>query len=165
MSRKATSESSEKELSHNQRLQSVIRHIKIVQDACQKLGLSLIDKGEKEFGRNLIANSMIHDNSKFFGIEWDCLHPGKDKKELEMALRQHVTTNKHHPEYWGGVEKMPEIFLAEMVCDWYARSVEFGTDLREWIKNTAYERFEIPPKGKLSKKIKEFLDLLLEKPF
>ena len=28
---------------------------------------------------------------------------------------------------------MPEISVAEMVCDWYARAQEFGTGLRDWI--------------------------------
>jgi hypothetical protein len=87
------------------------------------------------------------------------------KEELELAIRQHVRTNAHHPEYWGGVENMPEIAVAEMVCDWYARGQEFGTGLRDWITDQAIGRFQIDPHGEQHRWITGFVDLLLENQF
>lgn len=148
-------------------IETVHRHIRIVQDACLKLATRLCEEGEEDFARHLIANSLIHDNSKFHGIEWECLTTQEeDRTKLQLAHRQHVTTNPHHPEYWGpDITQMPRLYVAEMVCDWKARSDEFGSDLRTYIVDEAYPRFKIAPTGKVSKWIKYFLDRLLEKPF
>src|SRR5262245_23535192 len=126
-----------------QHIDDLVRHINLVRDACLLLGKRLMAEGRTDFGRLLIAHGFVHDASKFHGIEWDYLHAGQDvpADELELAIRQHTRTNPHHAEYWGGVENMPEISVAEMVCDWYARSQEFGTDLRVWIREVAVIRY------------------------
>ena len=54
--------------------------------------------------------------------------------------------------------------IAEMVCDWSARSKERGTDLRVWIKEDATERFGFNLQSKCYKDIKFFVDLLLDPP-
>jgi hypothetical protein len=59
---------------------------------------------------------------------------------------------------------MPEISVAEMVCDWYARSQEFGTDLREWIAQTALARFKIEPGSEVHRWVEGFVDLLVSSP-
>jgi len=149
-------------------LDNLLRHIKLVQDACNVIGNKLIDQGEVEFGKNLIANGLLHDNSKFYGIEWDFLHRIDEevsKDKLQMAIHQHVTTNKHHPEYWGGIGNMPDIYIAEFVADTYARSSEFGSDYRLWLKESASKRFNLSLQSICYKKIKKFTDLLLGKPF
>jgi len=146
-------------------LRSVLRHIGLVQDACKLLGEKFIEKGEVDFGRILIANGFKHDNSKLYGIEWEYLNTESDPEKLRLAHHQHVTTNPHHPEYWGGVEQMPRICVAEMVCDLFARSTEFGTDLREWIKTEFVKKHSLSPNGKCYRAIKEFVDMLLDKPF
>ena len=69
------------------------------------------------------------------------------------------------PPFWGGVEKMPEIGVAEMVCDWYARGQEFGTGLHEWISEHAVPRFGIDPTGEQYRWITAFIDLLLHDYF
>jgi hypothetical protein len=79
---------------------------------------------------------------------------------------EHVQTNPHHPEYWsGGIDTMPRLYKAEMVCDWHARSSEFGTDLREWAKGKAVRKYKMNHSGRTYKEIKELLDLLLERKF
>ena len=60
---------------------------------------------------------------------------------------------------------MPRIYLAEMVCDWKARSEEFGSSLRDWITNSACKRFGFTDKDPVYKAIFEFVDLLCQKPF
>lgn len=154
-------------LSPQEHLDNLVRHIDLVRGACVLLGKRLMAQGRQEFGRILIARGFQHDVSKFSGIEWDYLHAGRDvpKDELELAVRQHVRTNSHHPEYWGGIENMPEIAVAEMVCDWYARSQEFGTGLRDWITTHAVERFNIAPEGEKYDWVQRFVELLLEDHF
>ncbi len=148
-------------------IDNLVRHIDLVRGACLLLGKRLIQQGRIDFGRLLIAKGFEHDVSKFYGIEWDYLHVGSDVslEPLEQAIRQHTRTNTHHPEYWGGIDFMPEIAVAEMVCDWYARSQEMGTGLREWIQQKAIERFQIDPQSIRYRWICSFVDLLLQNPF
>ena len=150
------------------RLKVLLRHIDNVRSACLILGERLMAKGEVELGLKLIKNGYKHDNSKFSGIEWDYLNGDvetDDKEKLEMAIKHHGETNPHHPEYWGNIDNMPRIFLAEMVCDWYSRSNEFGSDVREWVKDKATKRFEFTVQSKVYRQIKEFLDILLDPSF
>jgi hypothetical protein len=145
------------------KVHNLLRHIKNVQDNCLHLGLKLITLGEEEFGKLLIANGQIHDNSKWKGVEWD--HLESSDPFLVKAIMQHSRTNPHHPEYWGSIQAMPEIYVAEMVCDWKARSSEFGTDLRNWIQECATKRYSFLMTDPVGLHIKKFLNLLLDKPF
>ena len=152
------------------RLKAVLRHLDNVRANCLLLGERLIEKDEADLGLKLIANGYVHDNSKLYGVEWIGMHDDVKETEPEvfyMAVHQHTTSklNMHHPEYWGGIEKMPRIFLAEMVCDWAARSSEFGNDLREWIKDVATKKFKMKVQSKVYKEIKELVDILLDKKF
>lgn len=152
----------------NQRLKALLRHIDNVRNACVILGERLIERGDKKLGLSLIANGYQHDNSKFYGLEWDYLNtnPETDDKETLMSVvKHHSSTNMHHPEYWGGIDKMPRLYLAEAVCDWFARSAEFGSDLRKWVKESASKRFGFSLQGGVYKQIKEFLDILLDPSF
>src|SRR5438309_8877509 len=116
-------------LTPEEHLDNLIRHIQLVQGAGLLLGKRLIRRGEADFGRLLIARVFVHDATKFYGVEWKYLHAGKDVPEdqLALAIQQHRETNQHHPEYWSGLHRMPDIAVAEMVCDCYARAQEFGT--------------------------------------
>lgn len=155
------------------RLSNLLRHVENVRDDCLLLGRRLIERGDEDLGLQLIANGQVHDNSKFRGIEWEYLNdgafprpdPDPNREMFLVAHRQHVTTNMHHPEFWGDIADMPPIFLAEMVCDWHARSSEQGTDLLEWVKDRATERFKFPVSGRVYKDIKGYVELLLERKF
>lgn len=154
-------------LTTEEHIDNLIRHIELVRNACILLGKRLIANDRKDFGRLLIAKGFVHDASKFYGIEWDYLHAGSDtsKDKLKQAIKQHTHTNEHHPEFWGGIEAMSEIAIAELVCDWYARSQEFGTGLREWIKDEAMKKYKIKPSSDSYKQIMGFVDLLLDNQF
>jgi hypothetical protein len=148
-------------------IDNLIRHLDLVRDACRLLGKRLMAQGRADLGRLLIAHGHIHDASKFHGIEWDYLHVGGDvdATKLQLAIEQHRRTNSHHPEYWGAVGNMPEICVAEMVCDWYARAQEFGTGLRDWIETVAKKNYRIEPGSPQLGWIRNFVDLLLDSPF
>ena len=172
-------------------IQSVKRHIKLVQDACELLGERIIDnaldklkelpeknlskeeeseiekevESEIQFAYTLMANGLKHDNSKFSGIEKEHLIVGnEDTEKLQLAFLQHVMSNDHHPEKWGNINDMPEIYLAEIACDWFARSNEAGTDLRQWIKEEAVPKYNMSQQGKAYRLIKKYVDLLLNDP-
>ena len=148
-----------------QKITSIWRHIEEVQKNCFFIAEKLIANGQEELARQLLTNSLIHDQSKFRGIEWEYLNGACDEEKLKLAIHQHNTTNPHHPEYWDGIHSMPEVFVAELVADWKARSSDFGTSLPEWIDNGAAERFKYNKKQIIYKKIMKFTNLLLEKPF
>lgn len=150
----------------NKKIDDIIRHIEHVRDNCMLLGERLIDNGRKDMGRLLIANGFIHDNSKFYGVEWDYLSDDHDDPEkLKIAVSQHNRTNKHHPEYWGGIEIMPPLYIAEMVCDWKARSNEFGTSLQDWIEKGAAARFGYTTDSEIFRKVSYYSELLCDRPF
>lgn len=149
------------------KLQEALRHLKNVHAACELMALRLIDRnqsGDREMAMILVVNGFTHDLSKLRGIEWKYIHQDTDKDNLKLAIEQHQATNEHHPEFWGGADKMPPVRVAEMVCDWFARSQEMGTDLRVYMKS-ALKRFEIRPQSKLGRAIKSFVDLLLDPKF
>jgi hypothetical protein len=156
-----------------EKIENILRHIHNVQQNCLLLGKRLIeDHDEIDLGRMLIANGLIHDNSKFFGVEWQNLINNEeteetedDKRCLELSIYQHNRTNSHHPEYWGGIKNMPRLYVAEMVADWKARSNEFGSSLQEWIDKDASKRFGYKKKDPIYEQIMYFSNILCDKPF
>jgi hypothetical protein len=155
-------------------VRGIIRHIRNVQDNCILLGEKLIELGDIELGKNLIANGLRHDTSKFGGIEYEYMAPlfakkesGEDTKKmkLKMAISHHNQTNFHHPESWESIHSMPKLFVGEMVADWKSRSEEFGSSLRDYIQNQAMKRFNFNEKDEVYKQIMYFVDMICEKPF
>lgn len=153
----------------NRHLKIILRHTDNVKQNCIKLAEVLIDKGEVKLGLNLIANGQIHDNSKFYGIEWLYLNDETKISNPELfkaAYIQHITLNKHHPEAWiGGIHSMDRLHLGELVCDWASRSSEFGTNLRDFLKDEATKKFDMTVQSRAYREIKELMDLLLDVPF
>lgn len=153
----------------SKRLDKLLRHIKNVQENCILLGESLIHDGKQDLGIELIANAMIHDNSKFSGIEWlylNCETKETSPELFKAALMQHNTTNLHHPEaHVGGIQAMPPVYLAEMCADWKARSEEFGSDIWNWVKGPAAEKYGYTTSSRVYKDIKGFLEIILEPAF
>lgn len=147
------------------KLEIILRHKENVKESCERLGKKLIQLGEIDFGIRLISAGYLHDDSKFFGIEWEGMLQKENKELLIESIKNHQSQNSHHSEFWCGVENMPRIALAELVCDLYARSMEFGSNLRDYIKNIYAPKHGLTPNCKISKIIKEFVDLLLEEPF
>jgi hypothetical protein len=157
-------------LSPEAHLDDLIRHITLVRNACVLLGRRLMARGRMgDWGDGLllIARGHCHDHSKFAGIEWDWLHSGPNtpKDKLELARQQHTATNDHHPEFSGGIQRMPRMAMAEMVCDWFSRSQERGSDLRQWIASEATKRYGFCDGDPVYKQIMEFVELLIIDPF
>lgn len=153
------------------KVKGIVGHIRNVQDNCLALGEKLMANGEIELGREIIARAFRHDNSKFYGIEWDNMAPGVEitdggaKLKLKLAVNHHNQTNPHHPEYWGSIHQMPRVAVGEMVADWKARSEEFGSSLRDWIRDAATKRFGFTEKDPVYTLVMSYVDLICEKPF
>lgn len=152
------------------KLDLIWAHIEEVQRNGKKLTERLIANGEVDLGIQLSRNVLVHDQSKFQGIEWDNLIQDEytnveDKARLVLAVTHHNRTNPHHPEYWGGVKHMPLVYIAEMVCDWKARSAEFGSSLQDWIDKQASKRYGFAKRDVVYRNINKFVKMLLEPPF
>lgn len=156
--------------SYRRKLFAIVDHLNNVNEVAEKLAERLIERAEShadlDFARRLIQRVRRHDLSKFEGIEWESLHRGADDPLLKTAIHQHQQTNDHHPQYFvGGVHQMNDLQLAEFCCDLKSRSAEMGTDLRTYVKNVATERYGFTTTSKVYKKIKTFIDLILDEPF
>ncbi len=155
---------------YRKRLFGIIKHINNVNDTAQLLAERIIETAKSpqdlDFARRLVQRVRSHDLSKFEGIEWEALHRESGDDLLKIAIHQHQQTNNHHPEYFvGGITQMNDLQLAELVCDWKSRSTEMGTDLRTYIKDQATVRFNFSVKSAVYKKLKRFVDLLLDEQF
>ena len=72
------------------KVRAIARHIRNVEDNCLLLGEKLIESGEIDLGRQLIANGMVHDESKFHGIEFEYLslnNPTEENTKLKLKTR------------------------------------------------------------------------------
>ena len=149
-----------------EKIDKIVEHKQGIITATSKLGHALIKAGEVRLGRELIANGYIHDDSKFHGIEFLHLYNGNPNKDAFMlAMIQHQSVNMHHPEYWGAIQEMHRLYVAEMVCDWKTRSSEFATDLQGYITNVAMDRFKFTARDKVHEEIAYFKSLLCDTPF
>ncbi len=123
-----------------------LEHIEIVQRLCLSLHCLMMDV------------ALSHDRSKFGSDEYETfLRSRRDMNDASHgddtnykkwyasnAIQKHVTTNKHHPEYWDKLdEEMPFIEIIIMYFDWLSRSSIKG--------NGAYWKFRDYNMEKLSK--------------
>jgi hypothetical protein len=147
----------------SRKITQLLTHIKNVRELCEKLGCILMDNGEIELGKEIIARGLRHDNSKFYGKEWDYLcdfESFKGTTELELAIYAHVTLNDHHPEAFESIDKMPDAAIGELVVDWMARGKEFGRPIKEFLDEVAFVKYGFNRQSDVFKKMNRFYQLL-----
>lgn len=108
--------------------------------------------GITDYGEELLERARVHDASKFGPEEripyvWlteyhRCRRNGEPfaypegmEERVKRAIRHHVSSNRHHPEFHADPNDMSEVDLIEMVCDWTAMAQEFreeGGSARGW---------------------------------
>lgn len=146
-----------------EKVEIILSHIKKVESHMQKLAKLYLPE-DKDFALGLLQRSRTHDVSKFDWFEFDNLWP--DSPQFEKALKEHREGNSHHVEYHKrGLKGMSNVDIAEMVCDCFARSNEFGTDIRKWFEEEATKRYGFEMNDEEGKYITEVLDLLLSPKF
>lgn len=134
--------------------EDTVEHKKIVLENCLLVSRYLIRNGEIQLGMELLKRGALHDNSKFESVEFEnlakilksrkCFTDAKSKlsKEETTAIEYHWSHNRHHPEYYNKPsQEMEKLDIIEMVCDWYARSKQYGTDFIEFVKERQNNRF------------------------
>lgn len=131
-----------------------ILHKKIVLDNCLLMAKYLITTGQMELGIALLKRGNEHDNSKFDTEEFirlsrilksrKCFTDAHTKlsKDERVAIKYHWDHNRHHPEYFEDSNEMSELDILEMVCDWYARSIQYKTDFIPFVEERQSNRFK-----------------------
>lgn len=144
------------------RKNKIMTHIDFVQRNMARLANH--DKIGAVFGLQLARNSYLHDNSKLWGVEFEYLNEDtkQDKPELFLAaLNHHRKTNKHHPEFWPqGIWDMPQVYIAEMVCDCVARGQELCTDLEDWFSVVMPKKYNFGENDKVFDDIQKYFSYL-----
>lgn len=154
-----------------EQIKDTIEHKKLVLDAGFKFAQYLHSISETELSIELLQRISIHDNSKFTLPELmnftkiyktdDCFRNSKYKlSEIEKEnIKIHWENNSHHPEHFENIFDMQEIDIIEMVCDWYARSKQYKTDLLEFFNTRQEERFHFPKE--IYDKILKYINILM----
>lgn len=143
-------------------------HIKYVYENCRLLAARYPE---------LIYRGKLHDISKYGEYEYipyiwmtwkyKMKNDGKVfeypsntlETSVEMAVDHHYKSNRHHPEFHENSNDMTEIDIAEMVCDWYAMSMEFGDDVKKWA-NKSIKRYRFNDDN--AKLIYQFIEDLVQ---
>lgn len=128
-------------------------HKKLVMDNCYLMFKWLADHDQLQMGIDLLKRGSVHDNSKFNADEFkrmamilksrDCFTNADNQLSPEeiRAIEAHWAKNRHHPEYFESSSDMTELDMIEMVCDWFARSRQYGTDFIPFVKERQKNRF------------------------
>lgn len=150
----------------------LIAHKKYVLDTCKMMAFYLDSVGRHDESLELLRKGFTHDMSK--------LNPEELESFLELKIKNkcfknansimndfekehiaiHWRNNSHHPEHFERVEDMEEIDILEMVCDWAARSMQYGTNLVEFIETRQVNRFKFP--DPMYQKIHEYCVIMQE---
>lgn len=161
-------------------------HVSNVEDAFMRYFVPLLNREnlselltDKEIYDAIIKarkNIQVHDASKYDEIEFDAyrykFYPTDEeqadpdyKSTVEARFRvgweHHYANNKHHPDHWASeqlkpFQDMPIEYIIEMICDWLAMGVYFGTSTIEWFENEAERERECMTEN-TEQLVKEFL--------
>lgn len=146
-------DSKEKLLGH---MRDTLLHKSYVIQSCLKMFDFLVKDNKCDLAILLLQRANIHDNSKLVGSELKLLSdiygnqsafidPNVLLSEKERSIiEEHWQHNCHHPEHFENIVDMSELDIIEMVCDWYARSMQFKTDFLDFVKTRQETRFHFP---------------------
>lgn len=141
-------------LSH---LEDTIIHKQLLLNSCWVMAQYLMSIGKSKLALNLLRRAANHDNSKFYKKEitnFSKLDTSRDdlkhtdnvmSNRVKELVKLHWKFNRHHPEHFASADEMKEIDIIEMVCDWHARSIQFKTNLMDFVTTQQKERFHFSP--------------------
>lgn len=153
-------------------IRDLINHKKYFFESAYKLSSYFLENNQEDMALEIVKRAFIHDFSKLSENEFSSFMVFKNYnsslknadvsycEEEKVFLTEHWKHNRHHPEYWSDINDMSEIDIAEMVCDWHARSTEFNTDLREFIAVRQENRFQFSEE--ILKKVTKYVEILLK---
>ena len=151
-------------------INDTITHKKYFMESAMRMSKVLLEENKEELAIELLKRAAYHDNSKFDKDEMCSLSAISCKKALidpninmdqhtQQILEHHWRKNRHHPEHFKDVRDMKEIDILEMVCDWHARSTQYGTDLLEFVEVRQENRFHFP--DDMFKKIWNYCNIII----
>lgn len=129
-------------------------HKKLVMDNCLIMFKYLADNDQLELGIELLRRGASHDNSKFESGEFESLADILESRDCftnadatlseyeTKAIERHWRENRHHPEYFASNNNMGLLDIIEMVCDWFARSIQYNTDFIPFVTERQQKRFK-----------------------
>lgn len=152
-------------------LNDIGQHKTYVLKCSTALANYLMENNREQDALNVMKRAFEHDFSKltdeeFYGmakfvnemqVTTDS-NSGSEEKEYYIDL--HRNNNKHHPEYWTNINDMTELDIMELACDWCSRSVQFNTDIIEFLEDVQETRFHFP-EG-IYNNIKKYLLIITE---
>ena len=152
-------------------IHDTIRHKQLVLESGKILSDYLMAQGEFELSLALLKRCATHDDSKFDYEEimsFVCIPDNNGMKDpnvkmddfMKKAIQLHWKNNSHHPEHHADIMDMSLLDLLEMACDCYSRSLEFGTNLLEFIDIRQTTRFQMPVE--LYEKYRFFCSVLVQ---
>lgn len=124
----------------------IINHKNKVIEICTKMAEYYLDK-DKQFALSIMRNGYTHDYTKLLPKEFNMvslfLAGELDEKKRKEMIEEHWLFNDHHPEYHSKSEvSMDKLRVMEMCIDWYARSLQFGTDVFDWYEDKRVSRWK-----------------------
>lgn len=137
-------------------LDDIITHKELVSKVTAQFVKYLFNNGQDQLALDLMKRSFKHDiskleNDEFYGMaefadDKKALKDSKSKigEDKQKAINLHWNRNEHHPEYWVDVLQMTDLDIMELVCDWYSRSLQFGTYMPDFLKDRQENRFHFP---------------------
>lgn len=134
--------------------QDTFIHKGIVSEVCNKFADYLELNGQVTDAEDLRQRARYHDNSKITNKDEfraltsiindkSCLKDANSRLSQfkQDAIELHWANNEHHPEHYDNINDMPSGARKEFVCDCCARSIQYGTDLVEFMTTRLNERF------------------------
>lgn len=145
----------EKHLNEKQKMyKDTFIHKEYVFEVCNKFANYLKSKGFYNEANELRKRASVHDNSKITNRDEFLALTSivSDKACLENAsvplstlkqnsIKLHWQNNSHHPEHFENYEEMSKVDRIEMACDWMARSLQYRSNLLEFVKTRQEDRF------------------------
>lgn len=137
--------------------QDTFIHKTLVKYTCNKLADYLEKEGYVDDAAELRKRGEDHDNSKILNkTEFQALTAIINDKSClrdanacltsykQDAIELHWKNNRHHPEFHEDIKNMTRIDRYEFVCDCYARSLQYGTEIIEFMETRQKTRFNFP---------------------
>lgn len=139
-------------------LNDLLEHKRYILISCNIMIDWLFRNDKEDLAMDLVRRAIVHDNTKFHNDEIASIIKLNDNNDSltnpnyvmtendKKCIEAHWKNNRHHPEHYKNIEDMKEIDIIEMVCDWYARSLQLKTDLMEFVYTRQENRFHFPEK-------------------
>ena len=137
--------------------QDTFIHKDYVMMVCSKFTEWLKTQGLEDDAKALMERAIVHDASKIENKDEfraltsivndkSCLKNASSQLSIfkQDSIELHWKHNRHHPEHFSNCEEMNRIDRMEMVCDWMARSIQYKSNLLEFVETRQAERFHFP---------------------